>query len=516
MACDFAPGETMPSGIPAADWIAHHARYAPSAEAAYDLASGRRFTYAAFDERVTRAALWLSRVNRIAHGDRIAVLSRNDTDLFELQFACQRLGAILVPLNWRLAEPELKFICTDAGPKLLVYGLEFGDAARGLSRGNAFGIASLANGQPSEYESGLAEAAGSLTAAALDLTDTWMIMYTSGTTGRPKGARITYRMCVFNALHCAMMVGLTARSKNLVVLPMFHTGGLNIYANPAFHTGGANVVLRDFDAGTFLDLLADKSLGITHLMGVPANFSMLAQQPGFTAADFSHLQCVGIGGSAAPPALIEAYGTRGIRLRQGWGMTETGPVGLLMPSEMALKKAGSCGLPPLHAQLRICDADGMEVARGETGELLIKGPNVTPGYWNLPEANREAFTADGWLRTGDAARQDEDGYYYIVDRWKDMFISGGENVYPAEIENVIAGLGAVLENAVVGVPHEKWGEVGRAFIVLKSGASLDEAAVIDHCTNQLARYKVPRDIRFVDTLPHNATGKIAKRELPRD
>lgn len=509
-------GDQLPSGIAAADWIAHHARYTPSAEAAHDLASQRSFTYAQLDERVRRAALWLSTVFRIARGDRVAVLSRNDTDVFELQFACHRLGAVFVPLNWRLAVPELDFICRDAAPNVLLYGAEFSDTARELSPAVVPAAASLANGLPSDYENGLAEARGDLTVAPLDLDDTWTIMYTSGTSGRPKGAQITYRMCVFNALHCAMLVGLTARSKNLVVLPTFHTGGLNVYANPTFHCGGTNVVMRNFEPAEFLRLLADKPLGLTHLMGVPTNFAMLAQEPGFAEADLSHLQCIGIGGSAAPTALLEAYGNRGIRLRQGWGMTETGPVGLLLSGEMALKKAGSCGLPPLYVQLRICASDGAEVKHGETGELQIKGPNVTTGYWNLPEADRQAFTADGWLRSGDAARQDEDGYYYIVDRWKDMFISGGENVYPAEIENVIAQLGGVLENAVVGVPHPKWGEVGRAFVVLKPDSGLDEAAILGHCAKYLARFKVPGEVRFLDTLPHNATGKVAKLQLARD
>ncbi|MGE4080131.1 MAG: AMP-binding protein, partial [Reyranella sp.] len=201
--------------------------------------------------------------------------------------------------------------------------------------------------------------------------------------------------------------------------------------------------------------------------------------------------------------------------RQGWGMTETGPMGLFLSADKAMAKIGSSGLPPMYVRLKICDPDGDPVRQGETGELMIKGPNVTPGYWNRPEANRTSFTADGWFHTGDAARQDEDGYYYIVDRWKDMFISGGENVYPVEVENVIYQLDGVLENAVVGVPHEKWGEIGRAFVVLKPGANLDEGAVIEHCGTQLARFKVPKEVRFLDELPHNATGKVLKHQLPR-
>ena len=506
----------MSSGIPAEDWIGHHARFAPGSPAAHDLASGRRFTYAQFDERIARAALWLARALGVKRGDRVAVLSMNDTDVFELQFACRRLGAIFLPLNWRLAVPELEFICKDASPLVLIHGTEFADAAHQVAKlASVRHLADLANGKPSAYESGLAAASGTLDPPVLDLADIWTIMYTSGTTGRPKGAQITYQMCVFNAIQCAMTVGLTAETKNLVFLPTFHTGGLNVYANPTFHTGGCNVVMRSFDPAVFLGLLADRELHLTHLLGVPTNFLMLAQELGFADADLSHIVCIGIGGAAAPLALLEDYGRKGIPLQQGWGMTETGPLGLMLSPAMALAKVGSSGLPPMYVRLKICDPDGNEVKPGETGELMIKGPTVTPGYWNRPEANRASFTKDGWFHTGDAARQDEDGYYYIVDRWKDMFISGGENVYPAEVENVIFQLDGVLENAVVGIPHAKWGEVGRAFVVLKTGANLDEAAVIEHCGSQLARYKVPKEVRFLDALPHNATGKVLKHQLPR-
>jgi fatty-acyl-CoA synthase len=502
----------MASGIPAADWISHHARFTPGAEAAHDLSSGRHFTYAQLDQRVTRAAVWLRTTFGTERGDRVAVLSLNDTDVFELQFACRRLGAIFLPLNWRLAVPELDFICRDAAPKIILYGVEFSAQAQELG----FPKASLANGQPGEYESGLAGAQGEVDAPSLDLDDIWILMYTSGTSGQPKGAQITYRMCVFNALHCAMMVGLTARSKNLVVLPTYFTGGLNIYANPTFHVGGANVVLRAFDPAQFLDLLADKQLGLTHLMGTPANFAMMAEQPGFAGADFSHINAVGIGGSAAPHALLETYGAKGIMLRQGWGMTETGPLGLLLSGEMALKKIGSSGLPPLYVELKICDLEGKEVRRGETGELLIRGPNVMPGYWNLEEANLKAFTADGWFRSGDAAKQDEDGYYYIVDRWEDIFVCGGQSVYPVEVENVISQLGGILENAVIGVSQENGDAAGRAFVVLKPDAGIDASVILNHCRARLAPGKVPKDLRFLDALPRNGAGKVVKRQLPRD
>ena len=505
------------STIPANDWIAHHARFVPNNEAMHDLTSDRHFTYAEMNLRVDRAALYLRDGLGVQDGNRVAVLCHNDTDMFEIQFACRRLGAIFLPLNWRLAVPELEYICQDATPRALIYGSEFVAEAAEIQRlAEVPVIAGLNNGGDSDYESGLAAASGTIVPPLRELDDIWTVMYTSGTTGRPKGAKITYQMAVYNSIQCAMTVEITNHSKNLVLLPIFHTGGLNVYANPMFHTGGTNVVLREFDPGYFLALLSDKALNITHLLGVPTNFLMLAQEPGFAAADLSHIVCIGVGGAAAPLSLIEDFGDKGINLQQGWGMTETGPLGLMLSGDQAVSRVGSSGLPPLYVGLRIVDESEQDVTQGETGELLIKAPTVTPGYWNREAEHDDFYTPDGWFRTGDAARQDEDGYYYIVDRTKDMFISGGENVYPVEVENVIFQLDGVLENAVIGIPDEKWGEVGRACVVLKPGANLDESAVIDHCGSQLARFKVPKQVRFMDELPHNATGKVLKHELPRD
>src|SRR5262245_13502853 len=291
----------MTAGIPVEDWISHHARFAPGSEAAHDLSSGRRFTYAQFDERITRAAVWLARAFGVRQGDRVAVLSMNDTDVFELQFACRRLGAIFLPLNWRLAVPELEFIAKDAAPVVLIHGEEFADAALQVAKlAGVPQIADIANGKASAYEAGIEAARGTLDPPSRDLADIWTIMYTSGTTGRPKGAQITYQMCIFNAVQSAVMVGLTAQSRNLVFLPTFHTGGLNVYANPTFHTGGCNVVMRSFDPAQFLRLLSDRELHLTHLLGVPTNFLMLAQEPGFAAADPAHLERLGYGGAGAP------------------------------------------------------------------------------------------------------------------------------------------------------------------------------------------------------------------------
>jgi len=502
---------------PSVDWIRYHAGYSPGREAVHDLASGRRFTYAQLDERISRAALWMRDRLGVVRGDRVAVLSHNDSDVFEVQFACRRLGAIFLPLNWRLATPELEFICGDAGPRALLYGKEFEDAAAQVRRScDLEHAASLANGGPCDYEAGLAGARGTLADPRVTADDTWTIMYTSGTTGRPKGARNTYRMGLYNAVNSVAACAVGPASRNLVFLPTFHTGGLNVYANPVFHAGGTNVVVRTFDPGHFLRVLSDRDSPITHALGVPTNFLMTAEEPGFDEADLDHLVLLGVGGAPAPLALLERYARKGTPLQQLWGMTETGPLGLVLDAEHTLEKAGSSGLPVMYSELKVVDEEGRTVGPEVTGELMIRGPNVTPGYWNRPEANRDSFTEDGWFHTGDAARVDEDGYFYIVDRWKDMFISGGENVYPVEVENSIYELDGVLENAVVGIADEKWGEVGRAYVVLKDGSNLDGGAIIEHCRERIARFKVPKEVRFLEELPHNATGKVLKHELPRD
>ena len=323
-------------------------------------------------------------------------------------------------------------------------------------------------------------------------------------------------MGLYNTMNSVVACAVGPGTRNLVFLPTFHTGGLNVYANPVFHTGGTNVVMRTFDPGRFLHILSDRKSPITHALGVPTNFLMTAEEPGFDDADLGHLVLLGVGGAPAPLALLERYARKGTPLQQLWGMTETGPLGLVLDAEHALEKAGSSGLPVMYSELKVVDDEGRTLGPDETGELMIRGPNVTPGYWNRPEANRDSFTEDGWFRTGDAARVDEDGYFYIVDRWKDMFISGGENVYPVEVENAIYELDGVLENAVIGIPDERWGAVGRAYVVLKDGSNLDGGAILEYCRDRIARFKVPKEVRFIDELPHNATGKILKHELPRD
>jgi fatty-acyl-CoA synthase len=493
------------------DWIAHFGRRTPHKVAVVDLGSGRQFTYAQFDARISRLAAHLRDRLRIRRGDRVAVLALNTTDTLEVQFASGRIGAIFLPLNTRLTVPELHYIVGDAAPKLMIHDAELAEVA--LSVAKLCNVtSSLSLGPDGSYEAAIAAAKPLDQAEIVTLDDMSTIMYTSGTTGQPKGAIITHGMTFWNCVNLGGPAYISPSSVLLTVLPLFHTGGLNCYTNPVLHSGGTVLIMRAFDPGLALQLISDPSRSINVFFGVPSIYQFMAQHPAFASSDFSRLVIGGVGGAPMPVPLLKVWEARGVTLQQGYGMTETSPAVMTLDREDAARKAGSSGKPVLHTEVRIVRPDGTDADVGELGELWVKGPNITPGYWNRPDANASSFT-DGWLHTGDAARIDDEGFYYIVDRWKDMYISGGENVYPAEVENVLHQLTAIAEAAVIGIPSEQWGETGMAIIAVKSGHSITEAEIHAHCEANLARFKRPRAIKFVDALPRNATGKIHKPTL---
>jgi fatty-acyl-CoA synthase len=441
------------------------------------------------------------------------VLAQNTTDALEVQFACGRLGAIFVPLNWRLSDAELRTIVADCSPAALFHGAEF--VHRSISLATHCGIrhTCMLGGADTPYQTAISRASRLEDPANMTHDDPWNIFYTSGTTGLPKGAIITYGAALWHTVNATGVTRISHESVYLCVLPLFHAGAMYFLTNPILHAGGCVIVMRTFDPGSALSHIGNPALGITHLFAVPTPYLFMAQHGDFARTDFSHVRFAGVGGAPAPLSLLQAWEKQGVPLSQGYAMTETLYVTAL-DSEDAQRKVGSAGKPVLHAAVRVVDADGTDVATGETGEIWVKGPSVTSGYWNQQETTRAAFQ-DGWFRSGDAARIDNEGYYYIVDRWKDMYISGGENVYPAEIENVIHQMEAVAEAAVIGVPDERWGEVGRAIVVLKRGCELSDAALLAHCADRLSHYKLPRSVIFVDELPHNATGKLHKPTLRR-
>ena len=527
LATDPAARTAMRSARPAGhgavaayDWIAHHRAHRPGKQAVRELNPPRSLCYAELDQRADALAAWLAGQG-IGHGDRIALLAHNGVEFFDLQFACGRSGAIAVLLNWRLTVAELDYILQDSAPRLLIHDVEFTDTALALQA--RCGIPALLcidkRAQPgpasNAYEAALAVGRGQpAPRAALTHDDVVTIMYTSGTTGQPKGAMITHGMNFWNCVNLGTPSGVGRDSVHLSVLPLFHTGGLNCYSNPVLHAGGTVVIMRSFDPGQALQVIGDPAQGITHFFGVPAPYQFMAQHPDFASTDLSRLRSAGVGGAPCALAILQAWAERGVVLMQGFGMTETSPACIFLDPADAIRKIGSTGKVLMHTEARIVNAAGADCGADEIGELWVAGPNITPGYWRRPDATAAAFEGR-WLKTGDAARCDAEGFYYIVDRWKDMYISGGENVYPAEVENVLYQLPQVAEAAVIGVPSAKWGEVGLAVLVLKPGQQIDRDAVIGHCSARLARFKLPQDIALMAALPRNATGKVLKRELRR-
>lgn len=510
--------------ILASDWVAFHADRTPERTALLDEYSGRRFTYGDLHARVDWLAGYLRREWHLRAGDVVALLAKNSTDYFEVQFACWRLGAILLPLNWRLTAPELLFILNDSGARGLIYDAEFTGIAPALMDGSSMSqrlridVSGFAPDDAPAYEDALSVGLGGVVMNPQTTHDTpVIIMYTAGTTGHPKGVLITHGMMLYNAINISTPTGLSYMSRQYVVLPTFHIGGLNLYANPLIHNGGSCIVARQYDPARALQVLSQPEYEVTHFFGVPAIYLFLSQHPDFDRTDLSRIQSWGCGGAPLPVALLEKYARRDIIIQLGFGMTETSPTVFLNDKHRALKKPSSVGKPLMHTRVRVVDEHFADVAPGEVGEVVISGPNVTPGYHNRPEANANSFTVDGfgnrWLHSGDAGMVDEEGCIYIVDRYKDMYISGGENVYPAEVEQVLFQIDGVADAAVIGVHDDRWGESGMAILVLREGATVAPDQVIAHCTRCLAKFKVPKHVAFIDALPRNAAGKVLKRVL---
>jgi len=498
----------------ATDLLAKQALMHPRRTALVDVTSGRELSYAALNGRASALAHGLRGRLGLAPGARVALLARNGAEFFELLFACAKAELILVPLNWRLAVPELSFVMEDCRASVLFYESAFGEQARALGErapelsGICLGTSEA--GDERVYESLVEGGSPDFEMPERQLEDAWYVLYTSGTTGRPKGVVQTFGMALFNYLNIGVPLDLTSRDTTLNVLPFFHTGGINLLSLPTLMVGGTCMLISAFDAGQVLDLLEKRA---TVFFGVPAMYQMLRDHPAFAGSDLRGVRAWACGGAPMPHSVLREYAEHGVPIRQGFGMTETGPTVFLMDEQRVMEKIGSVGLPQQYVQVRVVDADGNDLQTDAVGELWVKGPAVTPGYWHQPEKTAEAFTADGWLRTGDLARRDADGYYYIVDRSKDMFISGGENVYPAEVENVLYTHPDVAEVAVIGVPDARWGEVGLAVVVPRPGSDPDPDGLRRHCQGRLARYKIPARFEFAEALPRNAGGKVVKPQL---
>ena len=478
-------------------WLADRARTTPERAAIRFL--GRELTYAALDQRANRLAAGLA-ARGLRRGDRLATLTGTSPDHVATLFACARLGVALQPISWRLAAPEIAYQLDHAEPALLLAAAEHEELARA-----ARGSVELARiGDPT------LEGDGEIVDAAED-DDPLLLVYTSGTTGKPKGALLTHANCFWTNLSFDRIAGVRHDDVVLQVLPQVHVGGWNVHPLLAWWKGATVVLEPAFDAQRTLRLIAEQR--VTTMMGVPATYLFLAQEPAFAEADLSSLRLAVVGGAPMPEALLGAWHDRGVDIVQGYGLTEAAPNVLCLPPEDARRKLGFAGKPYPHVDVALRDLESRVLLEGPaTGELVVRGPNVFAGYWRDPAAT-DAVLRDGWLATGDIAERDDEGFYRIAGRLKELVISGGENVYPAELEDVLHDHPAVAEAAVIGVPDERWGEACAAFVVLGPGMAATEEELRAHCGERLARFKVPRSVTLVEALPRSSLGKVLKDEL---
>ena len=486
------------------DPIATHAAAKPELTAVVDLESGRRWNWRALDIAVNRVANWLVAELGPASGARVATLTKNSVDMLILQIGCVRAGAIFVPFNWRLAAPEIAGVIADAEPVMLFRDAEFAVDGFAGALHLLTDLESITVDQPDS--------------PPVDARRDWelasTLLYTSGTSGKPKGVMLSEANAFWGATNYHHGSAVSADSVFLCDMPMFHVAGLFAAVRVPILAGATVLISKGFDPATTLARIADRSIGITHYFSVPQMAQMMWNLPGFKPEMLQGLLMYATGGAPNPAVQIERFQKARIRMLDGFGMTETCSNFSMPPgdADRVIAKAGSIGFPLLSLEARIVDDDGVDVATGEMGELWVRGPCVTKGYWNQPEVTAKAFH-DDWFKTGDAARRDADGFYYLVDRKKDMFISGGENVYPAEVEAAIVELESVAECAVIGIADERWGEVGQAHIIAVTGQIVTADMIIAHCKTRLAAFKVPKSVVLTDSIPRTASGKVQKHLL---
>ena len=502
------------------DVLGERARLSPEAEALVVVDPPRRFTYRQLDERARRCARVWQQLG-IHKGDRVAILAHNRVEYLDAFFAAGKTGIVLVTLGTRLTSRELAQILEDSGARMLLYESSFREIVADLRRGESGPELWLCLDPPAEEEPADSRYLELLDGAdpsrfvptRCDPDDIYCLLYTSGTTGRPKGVMIPHRQVAWNGLNTACCWQLTANDVSPIFTPLYHAGGLMAFLGPIFTAGGTIVLHRDFDVEEIWHTIARERA--TVLLGFPTIWKMLAESPAFQDADLSSIRFLISGGAPLPTWIAEIYQRRGATFKQGFGMTEVGVNCFSMTEEESVAKLGSIGKPMMYTDVRLVDEKGNDVVDGEVGEMCFRGPHVSLGYWNRPEATSEAHQG-GWFRSGDLARRDADGFYYIAGRAKDMIISGGVNIFPAEIEAVLLQHPEIRDAAVVGVESDQWGEVGVAFVVpMNGGDSGDTRAdsIRRFLAEHLSRYKLPRDFVFVDELPRTAYGKVVKGEL---
>jgi fatty-acyl-CoA synthase len=500
----------------AVDWLEVRSRLSPDKVALIDAADGgRAMTYGEWNAQANRTARFLSERLDVGFGDRVAVLARNCLEYLDIWFALGKIGAILQNLNWRLTASELSQIVDDAGPTTLIFDDACASLARSLSLKQKVKFVKLGGESVDAETVSFVEResfpARKPSVAPFSAERIWVICYTGGSTGLPKGAMLSHRAILANAVNTVFSWGVRADDRALLNAPLFHTGGLNVLTAPLACVGGASVVCQGFEVEQTFDLIEKGEVNL--FFGVPSMFVMMQAHPRWRDADFGGLRFVISGGAPCPAPVFEKFWEKGVEFKTGYGLTEAGPNTFWLPAEDVRRKPGFVGYPLFSIEARIAKESGDDPAPEDIGELLVRGPHLFSGYWNNPKATAEAVDAHGWLHTGDLALRDAEGRFCIVGRVKEMIISGGENVFPSEIESALHAFEAIAEAAVIGVPDPKWGEVGCAYVALKIGETATSQAILDFCRERLASYKLPKYIRFLSQLPKTGANKIDKLTL---
>lgn len=490
------------------DWLKKWNQVSPRSTALIDGDTGIRWSYQQLFLTSQQMATTLSQNYGVRAGDRIAILSLNELEYIALFFATARLGATLVPVNYRLKAKEVSYIISDCQADLLIYHREFqtliDEVTNNLSTNKEI--------KTIELKSICSESSNlNLVHDFLSTEDDIaMIIYTSGTTGFPKGAMLSHRMLFWNSINTFLRLDITKNDLAVIFLPLFHTGGWNVLTTPFLHHGSTVVLTKKFDADQILNL--SEKHKATLLFGVPTTMDMMARSPEFKNVDLSHIRYAIVGGEPMPLELIETWHKKGLAIRQGYGLTEFGPNVFSLNEEDAIRKIGSIGFANFYIQTRIVNESGQDCPANEIGELWLKGPSQMTGYYGNPKATDETLV-DGWLKTGDLVRMDSEGYFYVVGRKKEMYKSGGENVYPAEVEKCIRNFSGIREVAVIGVKDPKWGEVGYAFVSVEQGFKFDESELLSFCSQNLAKFKIPKYIQVLNEIPKGDSGKLLKKSL---
>jgi fatty-acyl-CoA synthase len=488
------------------DWLEKWALYSPDKVCLKEFETGNIITYAQINSRATAAASWLFENFKLSKNTRIAIVADFCIEYVVLFSVAQKSGITLIPLNYRLAPDEIAHILIASTPEVIIYESKYEHLIHDVLDSRFLNLEKFISSIDgySNFKSFKNNTVGE--------DDPIFILYTAGTTGLPKGVLYTHKMLFWNSINTAISLIVNSESRTINVMPPFHTGGWNVLLTPFLHHGAYTVICKKFDPEATLKYLQTEN--ITIFMAVPTMLQMITQQPEFEHADFPSLLYLIVGGEPLPIPLIEKWASKDVAVRQGYGMTEVGPNLTSLHQSDAIRKMGSIGRPNFYVKIKVVDSKGNEVPKNTSGELWLQGPMVTPGYLNNQLGTKEAFSEDGmWFKSGDMVKVDDEDYIYVVDRLKNMYISGGENVYPAEIERVLNQHPAINECAVIAVKHEKWGQTGRAIVVLNSNFHLNENEIIQYCAEKLAKFKVPKSVVFIDAIPKSDAGKLDRKKL---